>query len=273
METAGKIAALGVGKAPGRATPGNVRSMRETRIIMGMPVSVAVPDDRVRGEDLAAVFAEFTAADDQFGMLKNDSEISRINRGEIIEKEVTPRMREILALCEKTRRDTGGYFDILRADGTFDLCGVVKAWAIRNASHRLAGIGFANFCIAAGGDIQCHGLNDEGRDWTVGIRNPALPHEMTVLRPMDHGVATCVNYIRGNHVFDRHTGLYGWDNIVSLTVIGRDVLQADCYAAAAFAMGRGGVDFIDRTMGLEGYEIDAHGAVRMTSGLTHFLSC
>lgn len=248
--------------------------MRETRIIMGMPISLIVLDDRVRQRDLDAVFAQFAAVDAQFSPFKDDSEISRFNRREITEQDLTPRMREIFALCEQTKQETGGYFDILRPDGTIDPCGMVKGWAIRNAARQLAEMGFANFSVAAGGDIQCHGVNDEGAEWTVGIRNPFKPDEIVkVLVPRGRGVATSGNYIRGDHIYNPHTRRYGSDDIVSLTVIGDDVLEADRYATAAFAMGREGIHFIERIAGLEGYEIDAHGMARMTSGLKEYLPC
>jgi thiamine biosynthesis lipoprotein len=248
--------------------------MRETRIIMGMSISLVVPDDEIRPEDMDAVFAEFLAVDTQFSPFKRESEISRLNRGEIVERELTPRMREILTLCEYAKHKTGGYFDIIRPDGTIDLCGMVKGWAIKNASHQLADMGFANFCVAAGGDIQCHGLNGEGEEWTVGIRHPFMRDEVVkVLRPVGCGVATSGNYIRGDHVYNPHTGQFGSDNIVSLTVIGPDVMEADCYATAALAMGRGGINFIEKTPGLEAYEIDSFGTARMTSGLKRYLPC
>lgn len=248
--------------------------MRETRIIMGMPVSLAVLDAQVRPRDLDAVFREFIAVDAQFSPFKNDSEISRLNRGEITGKDLTPRAREIFALCEKTKWETGGYFDIVRPDGTIDPCGMVKGWAIKNAARKFADMGFANFSVEAGGDIQCHGVNDEGEEWRVGIRNPFMPDEIVkVLTPKGGGVATSGNYIRGDHIYNPRTGRYGSDDIVSLTVIGVDVLDADRYATAAFAMGREGIHFIERTPGLEGYEIDTHGVARMTSGLGKYLPC
>ncbi len=258
--------------------------MRETRAIMGMSISLAVSDQSVRQQDLETVFAEFAAVDAQFSPFKDDSEVSRFNRGEIAENAFTPRMQEIVALCEKTRQETGGYFDIRRPDGTIDPCGMVKGWAIRNAARQLADMGFSNFCVEAGGDIQCHGLNEEGAEWTVGIRNPFSRDEIVkVLLPKGHGVATSGNYLRGDHIYNPHTGQYGFDkygfdkygsdNIVSLTVIGPDVLEADRYATAAFAMGREGIYFIERTPCLEGYEIDSSGTARMTNGLKKYLPC
>jgi thiamine biosynthesis lipoprotein len=56
-------------------------------------------------------------------------------------------------------------------------------------------------------------------------------------------------------------------------VIGPDVLEADIYATAGFAMGRKGIHFIERMPGLEAYEIDALGMARMTSGLKAYLPC
>jgi thiamine biosynthesis lipoprotein len=248
--------------------------MRETRTIMGMPIGLTVLDEGVRQQDLETVFAEFSAVDAQFSPFKDDSEVSRFNRGEITEKDLSPRMREVIALCEKTKQETGGYFDISRPDGTIDPCGMVKGWAIRNAVRQIADMGFSNFCVAAGGDIQCHGVNDEGAEWTVGIRNPFFQDEIVkVLQPKGYGVATSGNYIRGDHIYNPHTGRYGSDNIVSLTVIGPDVLEADRYATAAFAMGREGIYFIERVPGLEGYEIDSSGTARMTNGLKRYLPC
>ncbi len=248
--------------------------MRETRTIMGMPIGLTVLDEGVRQHHLETVFAEFSAIDAQFSPFKDDSEVSRFNRGEITEKDISSRMREVIALCEKTKQETGGYFDISRPDGAIDPCGMVKGWAIRNAVRQIADMGFSNFCVAAGGDIQCHGVNDEGAEWTVGIRNPFLQDEIVkVLQPKGYGVATSGNYIRGDHIYNPHTGRYGSDNIVSLTVIGPDVLEADRYATAAFAMGRGGIYFIERVPGLEGYEIDSSGTARMTNGLKKYLPC
>jgi len=253
---------------------GREQSMHEKRIIMGMPIGLTVLDESVRRPDLDAVFADFTAADARFSPFKDDSEISRFNRSEIGEDDLTPATREIFALCEKTRQETQGYFDIRRPDGTIDPCGMVKGWAIRNAAHKLADMGFMNFCVEAGGDIQCSGVGEGGAEWTVGIRNPFNTHEIVkVLTPRGFGVATSGNYVRGDHIYNPHTGRYGSDDVVSLTVIGPDVLEADRYATAAFAMGREGIYFIERTPNLEAYEIDAQGMARMTGGLKKYLPC
>ncbi len=248
--------------------------MRETRFIMGMPVTLVVLDACASQEHLDAVFEEFVAVDNCFSPYKEDSEICRINRGEIPEAGQSPGMREVLALCERTKLESEGFFNIARPDGFLDPCGMVKGWAIRNAALQLKRMGLENFYVDAGGDIQAGGKNENGEDWRVGIRNPFDPAEIVkVVVPKGGGVATSGSYVRGPHIYNPHTGVYGSDDIVSLTVIGSDVLEADRYATAAFAMGREGIFFIERMAGLEGYEIDASGMARMTTGLARYLPC
>jgi thiamine biosynthesis lipoprotein len=59
-------------------------------------------------------------------------------------------------------------------------------------------------------------------------------------------------------------------DIVSLTVVGPDVLEADRFATAAFAMGRDGIGFIEARTGLEGFAIASNGTATETSGFGAF---
>jgi thiamine biosynthesis lipoprotein len=96
-----------------------------------------------------------------------------------------------------------------------------------------------------------------------------------VLLPRGCGVATSGTYLQGQHIYDPHGGAPddGASEIVSLTIVGPDVMEADCYATAAFAMGRRGIAFIEGLPAFEAYEIDASGMARMTSGLERYLTC
>jgi thiamine biosynthesis lipoprotein len=112
-----------------------------------------------------------------------------------------------------------------------------------------------------------HGKNTEGGEWSVGIRNPFNIHEVVkVVYPRGRGIATSGSYIRGDHIYNPHKPEEKIKEIVSITVIGPDVLEADRFATAAFAMGKDGIGFIERLEGFEGYAIDAHGIATMTSG-------
>ncbi|TGR93353.1 FAD:protein FMN transferase, partial [Mesorhizobium sp. M2E.F.Ca.ET.209.01.1.1] len=99
-----------------------------------------------------------------FSTYRKDSEISAINRGDVPVRDWSGQMRDVMALAEQTRRETDGYFDIHRPDGSLDPSGIVKGWAIRNAAEIVRQAGVSDFFIEAGGDIQSSGRNASGRD-------------------------------------------------------------------------------------------------------------
>ncbi len=198
----------------------------------------------------------FNYGDETFSTYKETSEISRINRHEISLAEASEDMQTIFALSEQTRKETDGYFNI-QHNGSYDPSGVVKGWAIYNAAQILHLNGFENFYVDAGGDIQMSGCNDEGEHWRVGIRNPFNPEEIVkVLSVTDRGVATSGTYVRGQHIYNPLDKDQLITDILSLTVIGPDIYEADRFATAAFAMGGNGINFIESLEGFEGYIID-----------------
>lgn len=240
--------------------------MRATRVLMGMPISVEVVD-APGAAPIEAAFAYFEHVDQRFSPYRSDSEIAAINRGRLSPAGYSDAMREVLALAERTRRETGGFFDIRRRDGAIDPSGIVKGWAIRNAAAIVAAHGARDFFVDAGGDIQPSGRNPAGDEWSVGIRSPFDPDEIIkVVHPRGRGIATSGSYVRGQHIYDPHRHDRPISDVVSLTVIGADVLEADRFATAAFAMGEDGILFIEQTAGLEGYAVDRHGRATLTSG-------
>ncbi len=241
--------------------------MKSTRLLMGMPITVEIVDQRATIEDIDDVFLYFDYVDQKFSTYKDTSEISRFNRGEISRDDFSADMKLIFTLAEQTQRETNGYFDIRRGDRT-DPSGIVKGWAIYQAAEILWERGFQNFYVDAGGDIQVVGFNAEGEPWRVGVRNPFNLHEVVkVLSVSNCGVATSGTSIRGQHIYDPVGGKTSIDDIVSLTVVGPNVYEADRFATAAFAMGAAGIDFIEQLDGFEGYMIDRNGIATLTSGL------
>ncbi|OGC88463.1 thiamine biosynthesis protein [Candidatus Adlerbacteria bacterium RIFOXYC1_FULL_48_26] len=240
--------------------------MKDTRLIMGLPITVEIVDT-VSPEILEAVFSYFVSVDERFSPYKPESEVSRMPEA------LSQDMKEVLELAEKTKEETNGYFDIRKPDGSIDPSGIVKGWAIKNAADLLQEKGVQNFFIDAGGDIQTGGTNAEGKEWSVGIRNPFNKAEIIkVIYPRGRGVATSGSYERGDHIYNPLTPDKALDEIVSITVIGPDVLEADRFATAAFAMGQKGVEFIESLAGFEAYSIDKNGIATMTSNfgeLTH----
>jgi thiamine biosynthesis lipoprotein len=242
--------------------------MRETRIIMGMPIEIEIIGEGVE-KSIEDAFIFLTEVDIRFSTYKEYSEISRINSGEIKAAASSPLMQEVFALAEKTKEETNGYFDIRRIDGRIDPSGMVKGWAILKAAERIKAGGYTDFFVNAGGDIASSGKNAHGKEWSFGIRNPFnLSEIVKVIYPKGAGIATSGSYIRGAHIYNPHAPEEGLLDVVSITVIGPDVLEADRFATAAFAMGKEGITFIENLPGFEGYAIDSKGIATFTSGFS-----
>ncbi len=237
---------------------------------MGMPISVEIADPQVTNAVFDSVFDYFKYVDDKFSTYKESSEITAINEGRLDSKDWSNDMKLIFDLSEKTKRETDGYFDINTPAGKCDPSGIVKGWSIFNAAKILEGRGIENFYIDAGGDIQPHGKNSSGGKWSIGIKNPFNDKEIVKVAYVNsEGVATSGTYIRGLHIYNPKNHEPA-DEIVSLTVIGPNVYEADRFATPAFAMGKEGINFIEKLPGFEGYAIDKTGTATMTSGFNKY---
>lgn len=246
--------------------------MKQTRLVMGMPVTVEIVGGRIHPKLFNEVYAYFTAIDNRFSTYKIDSEISKLNAGLITEEQISPDMKTVLRLCGQTQLETKGYFNIVHK-GKRDPSGLVKGWAVYHAAGILRRRGCHNYTVEAGGDIQAHGVNSSGVPWRVGIRNPFNRDEIVkTLAAHDIGVATSGTAIRGQHIYDPNHPTKPLTEVASLTVIGPNIYEADRFATAAFAMGRDGINFIEQREGLEGYMIDADRQATMTSGFEAYVA-
>ena len=238
---------------------------------MGMPITIEVVDPRIKETDIANIFDYFASVDRMFSPFKKESEISRLNAGELTKKELGTDVRQILQLADDTKKESNGYFNVFHK-GKIDPSGIVKGWAIYNAAGLLKEHGFHNFYIDAGGDIQVSGKNEKGESWTVGIKNPFKQDEIVKIVKLENkGIATSGLYIRGNHIYNPHAPDAPITGIASMTIIGPTVYDADRFATAAFAMGGKGIQFIEKLPGYDGYMIDSNGIATMTSRFERFV--
>jgi FAD:protein FMN transferase len=232
---------------------------------MGMPICVEVRD-KDAPHRIADLFAYFHAIDQRFSTYRDDSEISGLNAGRLSPEQLSSDMREVFALAALTKTESDGHFDIMRPDGLIDPSGIVKGWAIRNAAAMLHWSGCKNYFVDAGGDAQAAGVNEDGESWRVGIRNPFDDREVIKIVALNgKGIATSGTSARGQHIYNPLKPAAAITDIVSLTVIGPDVLEADRFATAAFAMGADGIYFIEERPGLEAYMVDAQGIATQTT--------
>jgi FAD:protein FMN transferase len=148
----------------------------------------------------------------------------------------------------------------------------VKGWAIRNAAQLIRGYGYNDFFVDAGGDIQTSGVDENGAAWRVGIRSPFNHQDVIKAVGLSgQGIATSGTYVRGQHIYNPHDTQKPITDIVSISVIGPDILEADRFATAAFAMGQDGIYFIESLPGLEGYMVNASGIATQTTGFGAYI--
>jgi thiamine biosynthesis lipoprotein len=245
--------------------------MKQTADIMGMPINVEIVGFDDAKAAIADVFAYFRSVDERYSTYKKDSEISRVNRG-LPAAEWSAEMKTVLDLCEQTKQETGGYFDIKRPDDTRDPSGLVKGWAIQNAATLLQDRGARNFYLEAGGDIQVRGTNQNDQPWRIGIRNPLNRDEIikTVALADSEAVATSGTYIRGDHIYNPLRPHTPPRTFLSFTVVGPDIYDADRFATAAFVMGELGLAFIEALPGFEAYAVSQDKNATFTSGFERY---
>ncbi len=241
--------------------------MKRTRTIMGMPISIEIFDPSATENIFDRAFSYFRSIDEKFSTFKATSEITKINRGELDKKDWSDDMNVIFMLAEETKRGTDGFFDIKKPDGSYDPSGIVKGWAIYQAARILDAEGCEDYCVEAGGDIQVRRKDAAKEPWSIGIRDPFhLDQIVKVIAMHDGGVATSGTYLQGQHIYNPHRPKDEITEIVSLTVVGPNIYDADRFATAAFAMGSRGIAFIERLNGFEGYAVDNRGMATETSG-------
>lgn len=231
---------------------------------MGMPVTIDVR----AGADAAlleAAYADLRMIDAVFSPFRPDSAVSRINDGRLDIADAGPLMAEVLTLCDRFEATTRGYFSAWH-DGRLDPSGLVKGWAIARACTLLDRAGCRDYFVDAGGDVRTRGHAGPGQPWRVGIRHPVERDKVArVVLATDLAVATSGTYEKGTHIRDPHTGQPAKE-LLSMTVVGPDIVVADVLATAAFAMGPDGLGLIAEHPGYEGLAIDRQLQGTSTSG-------
>jgi thiamine biosynthesis lipoprotein len=236
--------------------------IRHVEHCMGTVFSIELRE-RIDAGDFAAALQRLHWVDSTFSTYRDDSQISRLDRGEITLAQCAPEVGAVLARCARLRTDTEGYFDA-HASGRLDPSGVVKGWAIEALHQALRRAGSGWHCINGGGDIRCAG--GRGRPWRLGIAHPLVPGELvTVVEGADFALATSGTAERGAHILDPHTGRAP-SALASISLVGADLTVVDAYATAAFAMGAAARAWLTAQAGIEALAVTERGEVWSTAG-------
>jgi thiamine biosynthesis lipoprotein len=230
--------------------------------IMGMPISIHLRGKDVDSPMVAHVvedaFDLLREVDRLFSTYRDDSEVSRIRRGELDPEHADPLIQQVIALCRQAGELTKGAFTDQLPDDQgvlrFDPTGLVKGWAADRAANRLAELSGMTFCLNAGGDVVVGGIEAEteaetdvevdgrsrqskegpGALWRVGIEDPRDRSRVAQVVELHHGgVATSGTAARGAHLYDPNAQTFV-ERAGSVTVIGPSLMWADVWATALF---------------------------------------
>lgn len=204
----------------------------------GAPVAVRHAEDvmgtvfsfDVRGGEPGAVRRALDAAvaglhrvDEVFSTYRDDSEVSRLARGELAVADCAPEVAEVLELGARAEQASDGWFS-LRYQGRLDPTGIVKGWAAERAARLLAEVpGVCGVSVNGGGDVQLLGVPAPGRPWRVGVADPLRPGGLAAVISAagvsELAVATSGTAERGAHIVDPRTGRSAVTDLVAVTVV------------------------------------------------------
>ena len=131
-----------------------------------------------------------------------------------------------------------------------DFNAIAKGYSVDMISEFLIFNNITNFLVEVGGEIRSSGLNlADDRNWRVGLDTPTfdgLQNEIyKAFNLIDKSMATSGVYRKfkidslGNkyaHIIDPKTGYSSKTNILSITVIADNCIEADAYATALHLM-------------------------------------
>ncbi len=132
-----------------------------------------------------------------------------------------------------------------------DASAIAKGLGCDVVAHYLQSQGVENFLVDIGGEMVVKGKNPQGGPWRVGIQQPKEDSILVsndvaaIVKASDVGIATSGNYrqfyYQGDkkisHTIDPRVGQPCHHNLLSVTVIAPDAMQADAYATAFMVLG------------------------------------
>jgi FAD:protein FMN transferase len=232
---------------------------------MGTAFTIDVRDPGSWDEAIVEVVGWLHRVDTVFSTYNANSDISRIQRGELRLENADPEVGQVLELCAQVQARTGGAFSAM-PNGRLDPTGLVKGWAVERASLLLREHGAANHGINGGGDLQLAGEASPGRPWVVGISDPRDRSQLvSTVTGRDFAVATSGVAERGQHILDPFTARSA-AALASASVVGPSLTFADAYATAAFVLGKQANRWIEDLDEYDALLIDTEGNISTSHG-------
>lgn len=158
-----------------------------------------------------------------------------------------------------------------------DLGAIAKGYSADEAARILGEAGVKAAVVDLGGNVLVFGKKKDGSQWRVGIQNPeddrgayiglVSGYQMTIVTSGIYERFFIQDGVRYHHILDTKTGYPVENGLVSVTIITEKSIDADGLSTSVFALGlRKGMEFIQRTPGVEAVFIDAQHRVYMSPG-------
>ncbi|HEU0205829.1 MAG TPA: FAD:protein FMN transferase [Pseudolysinimonas sp.] len=244
--------------------------MRQTFDTMGTVVSLEWSGDPSQLDEVSSLFE---AADRRFSLYRPDSELRQVADGTLELLDASAELREVYATALGWRGETGGAFTPHRPDGTLDLNGIVKAWAMSEAGRALGRGGTGgDWCLNVGGDVLVSGQAAPGAPWVVGIVDPADRAGLLTAVPVvgaRRAVATSGSAERGDHIWTRGRERA---EFAQVTVVADDIVTADVLATAIVSGGAASLDDLTARFDVDVLTVDREGALRATPGMRELVA-
>ena len=149
---------------------------------------------------------------------------------------------------------------ILKNKARLHLGGIAKGAIISEVARFIESQGIQHFLVNGGGDIVAKGHPYGKKQWNIAITDPYKKTDyIGTVELTDMAIVTSGDYerfivkdgIRYHHIVDPATGYPVRNNLTSVTVVGKDIIEADAFATAFFVMGREKAIPMAKSNGLE----------------------
>jgi FAD:protein FMN transferase len=166
----------------------------------------------------------------------------------------------------------------LPAGMRMDFGGIAKGWAAWQAMQALQPYG--PVLVDAGGDIAVSGFRARGLPWQIDVADPLTPDACLETLAIDSGgVATSgIDYRRWlkdgvwkHHIIDPRTGAPADTDLMTVTVIAPDTVQAETAAKVVLILGsRAGLEWLENQPGLSALLALQDGQIMRSSRLAKY---
>lgn len=132
----------------------------------------------------------------------------------------------------------------------FDFNAIAQGYSVDAVADLLENKGVTNYMVEIGGEMRVKGVNNRNENWTIGLETPDSQLKerqfQEILSLTDVSIATSgsyrkfkeINGVKYSHAINPKTGFGVNHNLLSVTVITSNCMDADALATAFLVMGR-----------------------------------